>query len=186
MGWYGSKIVVAPTGRPISVEDVKRRARIELDDDNENELIESLIDEVSAHVERHCHLRLLRQTVSAKCDSFSDFSRLDDGPVEDGASVSVEYIDVAGVTQTLSSSLYELVQNGVDSSLRLRGPSVWPQVKLGSRITVEYEAGYQTVPYDIKQAIIMRVAELFDRRENSSAETLTDFDLLLTNYRRGY
>lgn len=182
--WHQPKITTPPTGKPVELPQVKARAVVESNDDDD--ILDEMIEEVSAYTERYCSIRLLRQTIEAKCDAFSDFVRLPDGPVEDGTDVAITYVDITGVEQTLAPEVFALLQSGLDSSIELQPGQAWPQIKQGTRITVEYVAGFAAVPYDIRSAILMRVVELYHRRENAGAKSWTDFDQLLTNFRRGY
>lgn len=182
--WHQPKVTTPPAGKAVERNQVKARAVIESNDDDD--LVDEMIDEVSAYAERYCSIRLLRQTIQAKCDGFSDFVRLPDGPVEDGADIAVTYFDINGDEQALPAEVFSLVQQGLNSALELQAGQSWPQIKHGSRITVEYTAGFQAVPYDIRSAILMRTVELYQRRENAGAKSWTDFDQLLTNFRRGY
>lgn len=181
--WYASVVTTAAATLPVSLAMVKQRCRVDTND--EDELLGDLIDEVTAHAERYCNLRIMPQTVAAKCDGFRDFHRLPDGPLSEESGPIISYTDVDGAEQTVDPEIYELRVDGLEASIVLRFGKSWPAIRFGSRITMEVEAGYGDVPYDIRTAILFRIAQLYEHRENSPAPDWTEFDALLCNYRRG-
>ncbi len=108
-----------------------------------------------SHVEAYCGTRLASQTVSIKCDGFSDFVRLSESPVQSVSSVS--YVDASGATQTLSADVYELRSDGLEAAIVLKYGQAWPSIRQGSRITVTVVVGYAAVPPAIVHAMLLRI-----------------------------
>ncbi len=94
--WYAATTVPVPDASPpLTLAAAKSRLRIDFGDDDT--LLSDMIAEAVAHIERYCNIRLGRQVLTCRCDSFSDFARLPDGPLVADAVQSVAYVDPAGV-----------------------------------------------------------------------------------------
>lgn len=182
--WYPAAITAAAASEPVTLDEVKAQSRIETTD--EDTYLGGLIAAARAHVESYCGLRIITQTVAAKCDSFADLETLPIAPV---ASVSsVTYVDPAGATQTLSASVYEVRADGLTASIVLKYGQAWPSIQDGSRITVTAICGTATAPAEIKHAILMLTAHWFNNREavgqNNTAPVPMAVEALLANWRR--
>ena len=180
--WYGGVITEAATGLPVSLDEVKSRLYVDFGDDDE--LIYGLISEVADRIERRCLIRLMPQTIIVKCDYFSDFARVPEGPLSDSAVQAITYVDAEGSNQTLAASVYELRPNGIDAAIILKFSQAWPPIQSGSRISVELVAGYETIPPEIKTAIQIGVAELYENRQDRASADWSLFDQLLVNFKR--
>jgi uncharacterized phiE125 gp8 family phage protein len=177
--WYPPKVLTPPT-EPLTAADAKRQCVVLHDDDDV--LFEGLIAAAREHVENYTGTPLAERTVEIKCDSFCDFTRLPLAPVSD---VDIEYIDTAGVVQTLPEAAYELRADGLEVSVAPAYGQQWPPIRMGSRITVTAVAGYDELPKPIRHAMLLWIAEAYEIRENGAAPGWTAFDALLCNYRRG-
>jgi len=106
---------------------------------------------------------------------------------------SVSYLDAAGDDQSLSEDVDYWIQQyaPVPSLVAVKE---WPETLDGhpAAVTVRLTAGYAddaSVPEDIKHAILLRVAELFENREESisgvsNTSTQNAMESLLARYRR--
>lgn len=182
--WYPATTTVAPAAEPVTLDEVKAQSRIETHD--ENSYLNGLIKAARGHVESMCGLRIITQTIVAKCDAFADLAVLPFGPV---ASVSsITYVDVAGATQTLASSVYETRADGLLASIVIKPGQAWPTVQTGSRITVTAVCGTAAAPDEVKQAMLMMIAHWHLNREavgqNNLAPMPFAVDALLANWRR--
>ena len=80
----------------------------------------------------------------------------------------IEYIDVDGNTQTWSSALYESdLDSDFQGRLRPLRNETWPSTGdyfAAARVTIT--AGWSTadVPFTVKQALLMKVADLYEVR----------------------
>ncbi|UXT48842.1 hypothetical protein FY136_06140 [Agrobacterium tumefaciens] len=176
--WYPPK-VTARTSEPVSLAEAKRHLSVFHDDDDT--LIEAIVESAVDHVEKYTATAVAVQTIEAKCDSFSDFTHVPVAPV---TSVVISYVDTGGASQTIAGADYELRADGLQVSIVPAYGKQWPAKRLGSRITVTAQAGYETAPPAIKHAILLWVADAYERRENSVDEGFSAFDALLCNFRR--
>jgi uncharacterized phiE125 gp8 family phage protein len=178
--WYPAKITVSPSAEPISATEAKAHLMVDFaDDDSELDL---LIKSARDHAERYCGTRFATQTVEVACDSFADFERLSEAPVQSIS--SIKYIDTEGVEQTLDAAVYELRADGMDPSIALKAGQRWPSVQAGSRIKLVAIVGYDVVPPAVKHAILLFIGGGYADRENTKQDGWSVFDSLLCNYRR--
>ncbi|GAJ91033.1 head-tail connector protein [Rhizobium rhizogenes] len=179
--WYPAKITAAATSEPLSVDEVKRRLRVDFGDDDQD--IELMIAAARDHAEKYCNTRFATQTVEIKCDAFTDMDRLPEAPVQSIASVA--YIDTDGAEATLDAEVYELRNDGLETSIARAYGKHWPAVRHGSRITITAVVGYDTAPAAVKHAILLFISDAYEQRENAAIEDWTALDALLCNFRRG-
>lgn len=176
--------IAAPVTEPISVVNAKAHARI--DGADEDTLIALYIAAARDHVELYCGVRFAERTgVALKCDSFDDLARLPEAPVS--AVSGISYIDTEGVTQTLSTDVYEFRNDGLEASVVLKYNQVWPAIQSGSRITVTATVGSATVPGAVTSALLLMFGHLYANRE-AAGDPISELPLsvsdLLSNYRR--
>jgi uncharacterized phiE125 gp8 family phage protein len=179
--WYPAKITVAATDEPVSVDEVKRRLRVDFGDDDED--LGLMIAAARDHAEKYCNTRLATQTVEVKCDAFRDFEWLPEGPVQSIASIS--YVGTDGANATVDADIYELRADGLDTSIVRAYGKQWPVAQHNSRITVTAVVGYDVAPAAIKHAILLFIADAYEVRENAAIDDWTALDALLCNHRRG-
>jgi uncharacterized phiE125 gp8 family phage protein len=186
--WYPAKITVAAANEPITLDEVKAQGIVDHSDDNA--ILGRLIKAARDHVEHYCGVRFASQTIEAKCDCFADLCRLRESPVSSLTSIS--YVDVAGATQTVAATVYELRADGLEASITLRYGQAWPTIQPGSRITLTVVVGYESAPEAVRHAMLMLVATWYAQRENilvgATVENLpmpSSVDALLCNFRRG-
>ncbi len=163
-------LVTAPGSMPVTVAEVALQVRFDLTD--ESDLIDIYIAAITAKAESRLKRALITQTWKVELFKFpadSEGIPLFMGPVS--AVNSVKYLDVDGDLQTLSDSVYSLVNDGEDNRPRviLDYDQTWPSCReqTGS-VVVEYVAGYgvaAAVPNAIKAWILINVATLYENRE---------------------
>jgi uncharacterized phiE125 gp8 family phage protein len=138
---------------------------------------------------------MVSQTVLMQASRFCDLIDLPMAPIISVS--SVKYLDTAGVEQTLDTSVYELVNTGLEPQIRLKINQVWPSVRpVSDAVRVTAIAGYSTVPESIRAAMLMLIAQWNDERSSISSvrQSVTSdggvptlpntVDALLANYRR--
>lgn len=186
--WY-PVTMTAPTAATEPLSLVKAKAHLRIDGTDEDDLLTSLIGAARSHLEFACGIRFARRSsVALKCDEFADLARLPEVPV---ASVdSIAYLDTAGASQTLPTSVYELRADGVEAAIVLKSGQAWPAIQYGSRITLTMTVGYQTAPEEIVLAMSMLVAHFYDNRSavnvgNITSELPFTVNALISNHRRG-
>jgi uncharacterized phiE125 gp8 family phage protein len=188
MPWYPLTVTTPAASEPITLADAKARCRI--DDNASDEVVNALIAAARSHVEAYTGLRLIKQTISAKCDCFDDLYLLPFGPVQ--TVLSIAYVDLDGADQTLATSVYEVRVDGLEASVVLKYGQAWPSILPGSRITVMAEIGFDKVPESITIAMMYAIATWNEHREHivvgQTAFELpgsAGFDALLCNFRLG-
>ena len=150
-------------GEPVAVSELKRHLRLDTSD------LDDILAGLITAARQVCETDELWQCLldQACVDRFSDFQdpmELHWQPVDSVSSIT--YVDSDGVTQTLSSDVYELGHvNGV-GVVRLKYDQQWPTIRgHEDDVTVNYTAGYgaaSDVPVRVRQWILMYAAWLFD------------------------
>jgi len=179
--WYPATVTVPASAEPVSLDEVKKHLNLLHDDDDT--LIAILIASARDHVEKYCNTYFAPQSVSVKCDAFSDFARLSVAPLTSVTSIS--YVDATGATQTLSNTVYDVRTDGLENSIVLKYGQSWPPIQTGSRITVVAICGDAVAPASVRHAILLFVADAFETRESAVVDGWHTTDSLLCNYRRG-
>lgn len=178
--WYPSSVTVAPT-EPVTIDQARQQVRGEPGDGYDADLTR-LITVARSHAERYCGVRLGTQTIVAKCDGFEDMARLPEAPVQ--SVTSITYLDTDGATQTLATSVYELRADELETAIVLKYGQSWPPIQPGSRITLTAVVGFATPDPAHIHAMLLHIADAFERREPVEIGGMTTFDALLINHRR--
>lgn len=170
-GW---KVITAPASEPVDVEAAKLALRI--GDDAEESLIQEWIKAGREYVENRTHRALVSQEIRLTLDCWP--SRVIALPRPPLLTVDlVEYVDTAGVTQTLTEGVdFEVDDTAEPALIRpLEGHS-WPATKRAfNAVTIEYTAGYGNegaVPSRAKQAILLYVGDAYAHRETMGVGTV--------------
>lgn len=185
--WY-PVTVAAPATEPLSLANAKVHAKIDADD--EDTLLPFYIAAARDYVELYCGVRFAERTgVDMKCDDFCDLARLPEAPIS--AVSGITYIDPDGASQTLLTDVYEVRNDGLETSIVLKYDQAWPSVQAGSRITVTADIGSSDVPGAVSAAMLLMFGHLYANREAvisesgiSSSELPVGVENLLANYRR--
>jgi len=148
-----------PTLTPVSLTEAKTQCAIL--DDTHDVLLYSLIEATTDWAEQYLGARLCTQTVMAIADDFPK-----ELPVYPVQSVdSIAYDDTEGAEQTFADYYANL--DGVNPILKPR--TSWPAVmdKPGA-VRITLTVGFTEVPASIKQALLLRVKELYTQRGEST------------------
>ena len=166
-------LVTPPAVEPITLDEAKDQIRVTSDD--ENGLIAGLIAAAREDAENYTHRALMTQTWDLKLDAFPCGDV--DLPMPPLQSVtSVTYVDTAGVTQTLSTSVYAVEAptgpKAAPGRLTLKYQQLWPQTQaIANAVTVRFVAGYGTRPESVPAVmrLLMKkwIAEDWAKRETS-------------------
>lgn len=145
-----------------TLSDVKLLLGIQSIDTNEDDLISTLIDNVSSMFETYCGRTFTSTTYTEYYDGLGgDKLYTNQYPI---VSVSGIYDDSSwayGVDTLIDSSYYRISTNGL--SVNLVPGQIFSE---GSgNIKIIYTAGYTTIPLDLKQACIDEVARKYKRRD---------------------
>lgn len=181
--WYPATITVAASSEPVSLAQARTQCRIDSSQTEFDDDLNRFIASARAHVEKRLNSRLATQTVTLLCDGFEDFARLPEGPVQ--SITSIAYVDTAGDSQTLATSVYEARIEGIEAAIVLKYGQTWPSIRLGSRITVTAVVGYASLPADIQHALLLFISRSFQSREPIPDDDWSTLDSLLCNHIRG-
>lgn len=193
-------LVTAPTIEPITVEEAKEHLRI--DSAEADAHVTGLIQVARDMVESHTRRALMKQTWDWKLDTFPSCEpwELPKAPLL--SVTSITYVDTNGTTQTWSSSEYTVLApagpRAEPGTVAINYGETYPAVRgQPNAVTVRFVAGYSSsataataraaVPYPIRHAIKVLVAELDARREaavvgKSIAEVPLSVSRLLAPY----
>lgn len=173
---YGLSLVTAPTFEPLSLDQVKLHLKVDTNDDDT--LIRSLIIAAREYCENFLSRRLVTSTWDMMLDSFpgDQISQIEIPYPPLQSVTSITYLDSAGVSTILSTSLY-----GVDVA-RFKGrvypafSQIWPVTRfIQAAVTIRYVAGFgtaQAVPESIKAAMKLVIGNWYENRESTIAGTI--------------
>lgn len=170
------EILTQPVAPPVTYQEAK--ARLRLDTDDEQTLVEDLIlmatEYAEAATQRSIVPRTLRATYYAS-EQGSWHPPLPMGPVIAVTEVTDQHGD------TLDTSAYEVRREGT-------GDYLYPK-RGGYPLTVTYTAGYSTVPERLKGGILMHVVTGFETRgattERRQYPTPYGLDAMYAMFRAG-
>lgn len=137
---------------PVSLAELKAYMRI--DHADEDVLIVGLGATAAAEIEAYCDLAILAQTITAICDDPASVIVLPVGPVQAGATVTVEAIAEDGSATALTGFWLEAG----------RYPRLTFTTTPTTPLRITYPAGFVAVPVDLAQAICDHSARLYDQR----------------------
>lgn len=175
----GLQLVTPPTGLPISTDQAKAQSRITAVDAAQDELISLNIQTAVRYAERRLSRQLLTATYKYVLDDFpAGFDALGQPcaielPISPVQSItSVQYVADDGTLTTWNSSNY--VTDLISEPARIRPiyNGFWPvyQQTLNA-VQITFTAGYgnaAAVPPEIKTAILMLAAHLYENRETTT------------------
>jgi uncharacterized phiE125 gp8 family phage protein len=169
--WYGQTI--SDLTEPVTLVEAKAQCRV--DHDGENDKIELLIPAARQHAEKYCGQSFAKATLVAKATDWADLARLPTRPI---TSIAIAYVDGEGVERILPSGNYTLIERAV-----VPAPGgILPRRAPGSAITVTLAVG-DACPAAVKQAILLRVQDLWEARGSTPDAAPSSFDSLLCNHR---
>lgn len=195
-----------PATEPITLAEAKAHLRVDLTDDDA--LITALIVAARQYAESETGRSLITQSWRLVLDGFhggrgpgtagpipsllpGNAILLDQAPVQ--SITSIQYLDTGGVWQTLPESEWVAELQSAPARITPAFGKTWPAAlpQIGS-VKVEFVAGYgeaAAVPQGIKIWMLLRLAALYENREEVSAmrqgkiEALPYVDRLLDAYR---
>ena len=161
-----------PAQEPVGLEEMKAHSRI--DDADNDATISGLIVAARRWVETFTHRALLTQTLVYKIDRFP-------GPVTTVIALpggntqsvtSIAYLDTNGDSQTWTAADYITDLVSEPALIGLAYNIAWPSIREWDLpITITYDAGYGDnpgdVPEELRTAIKMLAAELYENREET-------------------
>ena len=182
MAW---KVTTAPAKEIWTLSEVKNYLKVDTSADDT--LITTLLQSAREVAERYLNQALITQTITEKLDRLnSPVLYLSVSPVI--AVSSFQYADSQNTTQTYNSSNYIVDTFEKPARLSVAYGKTWPTLYGNiNDVTITYTAGYGTepsgVPMQIRQAVLMMVADGYDNREDYVKKLPTASEYLLDQYR---
>lgn len=157
-------VVTGPAIDPVSLTDAKAHLRVT--NNSEDAVIGGKLKAARRWCEHHCRRGFITQTLRLRFDSFPELIRLPYGAC--ASITSITYVDEDGVTQTLASGRYQSDLDGMPARV---GPAYgynWPATRAQmNAVAVTYVVGAATADDDVKAAVLMVLADLYENREAS-------------------
>lgn len=178
----GKTRVTPPAYAPLSIGDAKAYLRDV--DASEDPIIEALIASGVEWAEEYTRRAFITQTWDEVFDNFADSMTLHRSPLQSVTSVS--YIDEAGATQVLATSVYTVDTTSTPGRITRAHNQTWPSVQsVPGAVTIRYVAGYvsadsppvDAVPAAISLALRQWVQAMYDDRSGASVPQRV-YDLL--------
>ncbi len=177
----------------VTLVDAKAHLRVDFSDDDT--LITGLISAAESLLDGYAGIvgrALLNQTWQQQFSSFSD--RLDLQVPIASSIATVTYFDRVNTTQTLASSVYQMLSDELGSFVTLKADQAWPTTySRVDAVTVQWVAGYgagsAAVPGAIITAIKLLVSHWYENRgpvtmDTKSQEMPLSVKALLAPFRR--
>lgn len=166
-------LTTVPGEEPITLAEAKSHLRVTTDDDNA--LLEALISAARQLVETHTNRALITQTWQWRLDTFPSWGlRIPHAPLVSVS--SIQYVDGDGATQTLATTEYTVDAKSDPGRITPAYGKSWPNTRWQmNAVIITFVAGYgnaAAVPYQIKQAMLLVLGELYERREAAIAGTI--------------
>jgi uncharacterized phiE125 gp8 family phage protein len=155
---------VAPTFAAISNAACRLHCRVTTND--ENALLDDYIESATDFAETYQNRCLRTSTWQAVYDYFPDELYLPNPPLQ---SATIAYLDSAGVSQALATTVYTVDAISQPGRIALKYTQSWP-VTYGqiAAVTVTFVAGYTSaalIPARTKQAIRIIASHWYENRE---------------------
>jgi uncharacterized phiE125 gp8 family phage protein len=177
-------IRTAATTLPVSVADARQHLRIT--HSNHDQLIEDLIWGAVKSFEKRANVCLSSQEWKAFLPKFSDEIVMWKYPIT--SIDSIRYYDGDNAIQTLSTSLYwHNVNTGSNTSSPRPTVIFIDDTKdtydREDAVIISFTAGYTTIDYDVKQALLSWVYRKYENPNDAVTERISFFDNVVADLR---
>lgn len=174
---YSLTRTVAPTTEPLTTAEAKLHLNIPASDTSHDDYVDDLILQAREQVEHDTARCFLNQTWTQVSSCFDDYDgsgiKLARRPVVSVSSIT--YVDNAGATQTLATSVY-----AVDiprQRIVLKYDQSWPSVRGDyDSVTITFVAGYGSTaihtPQLAKQCMLLLIGHWFENRDMLANEVI--------------
>lgn len=182
------QVTQAAAGDPVSLSEAALHCRI--DSTTDHPALQAMIRAATKAAEQYLGRPILTRTYRQYFDFWPCGNALE---LRRSPLVSVTHVktyDDADTATTFASSNYFVDSVSQPGRIVLRSSASWPMaLRVANSIEVEYRAGYGTdpasVPADIRQAVLMLTANLYEHRGETVTGSMPDttaregaFDLL--------
>lgn len=166
------KRLTAPGVEPITLAEAKAHCRV--DHTSDDSLIQGYITTAREYVEDYIDRSLVTQRLVMKLDAFPGEIELPRPPMASTGTATAVIVTYttgeAGGTATLSTTAYRVDRDSTPGVIRTTYAGSWPSHLLDQNsVTVTWWAGYgdpASVPQRVKNAMLMCVHELYEKRGN--------------------
>lgn len=159
-------LTTAPSEYPISLDDLKGWVGFPTSVSDNDEQFQEVIYAATNYLQRVMWRQFLNATFTWKLGGFPHILYPPNPPLS--SVTSITYLDLDGNSQTLSTSIYQVV-TGDNGSIHEAYNQQWPTTRSQPEaVTVTYVAGYGThphdVPEDIRHALLMTAGHWWNDR----------------------
>ena len=183
MNWDRLTLVTGPASNPVTVAEIKEEVHI--DESHEDSYIDGLVSAAASAIDgpRGAGTCMVSQQWKLTLDEFPVRIRI---PMVPLISVdSITYTDTDGVSQTLSSAVYQVTNYGDLAIVTEAFGQSWPSTRdIPGAVVVTFTCGHATVPAILKRAVIMMVRDWHERPE-SKGTMPAHAERILNQYRAG-
>lgn len=176
--WYSLKQTTAPATEPVTLGEAKAHLRV--DSTDEDAYVAGLIAAARQMAEAYTQRQLITATYTMKLHDFP----VGENPIclprtPLGSVSSITYLDADDVTTTLSTNVYEVLDNDTTAYIALKPGQIWPSARFEQyeAVTITFTAGYgaatSDVPATARSAMFLIIGNLFENREQAVIGTIT-------------
>jgi uncharacterized phiE125 gp8 family phage protein len=187
----GLKLITAPAGEPISLDEAKTHLRVTHDDDDV--LIDLAIRAAIKSAESQTRRALVTQTWELMLDRFPQHGAAINIAKPPLQSVSfIKYIDIDGVLQTWAAENYKVDTVTEPGRIVPSYGKCWPCTRSEiNAITIRFVCGYgeeDAIPEDICSWMLLKIGALYEHKEEIAYGQVSELpksfvDCLLDPYR---
>lgn len=161
------KVITAPTHPVIPVAEVREHLRIAADG-SQDERMEDYLRAAHAAAQHYTGLSIGSQTLELALDAFpSGAIELPQGPVT--GIVSIQYVATDGSLLTLTPQAYVLDDYSTPQWVLQAQDYEWPATReVANAVRVRYTSG--DMPYEVKAALLLMTANLYEKRGDADGE----------------
>lgn len=146
---------------PVSLAEAKDHLRVTAD--SEDMQIAIKLAAAAASIAEMTGRAMQVETWAMSARSFSGLVRLPKSPVR--SLDSVKYYDAANVLQTATLSDFMLYQSDDWAYVEPAQGKSWPiPYAREDAVTITFTAGYTVIPFDLRMAVMMKLADLYTNR----------------------
>ncbi len=187
-----TRVITAPATQPLTLNEIKLHLKLAITAEeataytDEDALLTIYLKAAVASAEEYCWRKFISTELQTVTSSFCTTMDL---PFPAIAMTSVQYVDAAGATQTVAPQNYYLDTYTVPSRVIFKSAFSFPSLNTDNPFPVifNYTSGYSVsaaiVPDAIKSALLLMIAELYEKREDRVFKLPTASQNLLNPYR---
>lgn len=168
----GKVVITTPAiTYPITVSEVKEQTIIDSGFTADDTLIEAMIKAATGYAEAYCRRKFITATITEYYNAFPVSSKGFELSFKAIAVNSVKYKDSDNTEQTWAAANYQADLFATPTEIREAYNKTYPLTynELNT-VYVEYTTGYgaaAAVPQEIKQALLLMVADMYENRTDS-------------------